>query len=378
MKPAKVAIIDDGINPLLIMKNCFCYEIVNSEVKTVHEWLNVIGHATRIASVITERCKCYVNIYSIKIFEHTLEPVNIGKLAIAINWCLKNDIDVINLSIGSIQFTDRVRFTKIMTEVEKKGIIVVSAYSNDNLLTFPASLNSVIGVKHDALGYLHSTEHVYCENSIDGIEIVSGCQDSFFGMYHEKCNSFATAEITSKVCNYISQVGRSALTTIKDFLKNNSKNKYSDKYIYYGNLENKQLREITQPVIYMENHTTINDDSLIDGIISAFMEVGYNCVGIGDQTSIEKNIFALPYSDVFVDHTADNSLAILNSFVIPDIWLVGNVFMKSHFKPELFDLYIHIMQECIILKWDENVKIMYWESGDVFDRIVDKILKILE
>ncbi|MBU5310461.1 S8 family serine peptidase [Tissierella carlieri] len=75
-----------------------------------------IGHATRIASVIDEKCEYGVTIYSIKIFEHTLEPVNFEKLVIALNWCLINDIDVINLSMGSVQFTDRVRFVELMTE----------------------------------------------------------------------------------------------------------------------------------------------------------------------------------------------------------------------------------------------------------------------
>ena len=110
-------------------------------MKAVH-----IGHAARIASVIDEKCEHQATIYSIRIFEYTLEPVNFEKLAIVLNWCLINDIDVINLSMGSVQFTDRVRFVELMTEIQKSGIIVVSAYSNDDLLTFPASLNSVIGV----------------------------------------------------------------------------------------------------------------------------------------------------------------------------------------------------------------------------------------
>ena len=48
-------------------------------MQTIHEWPDSIGHATRIASVIDEKCECLVNIYSIKIFENTLEPVNIEK-----------------------------------------------------------------------------------------------------------------------------------------------------------------------------------------------------------------------------------------------------------------------------------------------------------
>ncbi|MBU5310462.1 hypothetical protein KQI38_00330 [Tissierella carlieri] len=57
------------------------------------------------------------------------------------------------------------------------------------MLTFPASLNSVIGVKHDTFGFLQPTDHIYCEKPIDGIDVVSGCQDSFFGVYHEEYNS---------------------------------------------------------------------------------------------------------------------------------------------------------------------------------------------
>lgn len=61
-----------------------------------------------------------------------------------IYWCIENDIDIINMSFGSLSYS------KILEDAidlaDKHGILMIAATGNDNIVEYPAKFNDVISV----------------------------------------------------------------------------------------------------------------------------------------------------------------------------------------------------------------------------------------
>lgn len=66
----------------------------------------------------------------------------------ALYWCLKNDVNIINISVGSVEFNDFYYFIDIINMLYLNGCIIVSAWSNNNKCTFPAVFSNVISISN--------------------------------------------------------------------------------------------------------------------------------------------------------------------------------------------------------------------------------------
>lgn len=78
----------------------------------------------------------------------------IKKLLEALEWCIKNNIKLINLSMGTVNYFDIKSLKEVFDELQKKNVIVVAAYDNRNIKTFPAMFPGVFGVRQDREGIL--------------------------------------------------------------------------------------------------------------------------------------------------------------------------------------------------------------------------------
>ena len=103
-----------------------------------------IGHGTACAGIISKKAP-EAELFAIKIFDTTLEA-NISQLLHAIEWCIKNDIQVINLSLGTTDITQAEQLISACDFAKQQGVIVVAATANDDKVSYPASLPSVLGV----------------------------------------------------------------------------------------------------------------------------------------------------------------------------------------------------------------------------------------
>ncbi|KAI3380766.1 hypothetical protein SNEBB_003262 [Seison nebaliae] len=115
---------------------------------------DVVGHGTFVAGVIGGRDgKCTglapdADLYIMKVF--TKNQISYTSWFVeAFNFCLQNKIDIINLSIGGMDFMDEPFIQKIR-EMSSNGMIVVSAVGNDGpifgSINNPADQSDVIGV----------------------------------------------------------------------------------------------------------------------------------------------------------------------------------------------------------------------------------------
>lgn len=98
---------------------------------------------------------------------------NVNDLSVALEWCSCNDIDLVSLSMGTTRFTDSVLLYKTLEKLRDAGVVLITAASNDGLLTYPGSLDLCIGVCQTYLAGLESGQYAYLENPFDGIDVVT-------------------------------------------------------------------------------------------------------------------------------------------------------------------------------------------------------------
>jgi hypothetical protein len=123
---------------------------------------------------------------------------NVNDLALALDWCASNNIDLVNLSMGTTRFFDSYILHNAMEHITNSGTILIAGANNNGLLTYPAVFDSSIGV---CCNYeLKTNEIAYIDNPFDGINIatppVSLKRRNLTGT-----NSFSTAYISSIIYN---------------------------------------------------------------------------------------------------------------------------------------------------------------------------------
>jgi ribosomal protein S17 len=96
---------------------------------------------------------------------------NINDLALALDWCASNNIDLINLSMGTTRFFDSFILRNTMERLQNSGTILVAGANNKGLLTYPAVFESCIGVCCDY--GLKANEIAYIDKPFDGINIAT-------------------------------------------------------------------------------------------------------------------------------------------------------------------------------------------------------------
>jgi hypothetical protein len=158
-------------------------------------------HGTICAAIIIKYLPD-AEITSIKVLDEKTGRGVLQQLLVALEWCLDNHIPFINLSIGSIQFKDFKGIRRLVSALYRQGCIVVAAYNNQNIYTIPASLECVIGVRHNPS--LNLQEYVVNMKEYE-YYVESNMRHHFMDIHgHEveaaASNSFATPYITAMVC----------------------------------------------------------------------------------------------------------------------------------------------------------------------------------
>ncbi len=105
---------------------------------------DVLGHGTAVASVIH-----FVNpeadLVAVKIFDRKL-ATSLPVVIRAIDWCLEQDIQVINLSLGTVNPEHRRGFEEAVERCAAAGTVIVSALEMNGVAALPGSLDGVVGV----------------------------------------------------------------------------------------------------------------------------------------------------------------------------------------------------------------------------------------
>lgn len=146
-KGVKVAIIDNGINELLLAKGLEKSVAVEKGI-CVADTKNIdqqqFQHGTNCAMIIEKYCQdC--DLISIRILDENGKG-GVASFQPALDWCYKNHIRLINLSLGTVDFRDCEKLRCLINEYVAKGMIIIAATANSGFVSYPASFMNVIGV----------------------------------------------------------------------------------------------------------------------------------------------------------------------------------------------------------------------------------------
>ncbi len=218
-----IAIIDNGVNDSFFEENKIKFNIEINEELDVYPRTSekfVYNHATTCAHIINEYAPDSV-FASIKILNNDAKGLS-AQLIKAIEWCMHNHIRIVNMSIGSTSFRDFESIREIVNKACDQGIIIVAACHNKDIVSYPASLENVIGVKSDKKNILKNNSFISHLNPIDGIDITAPSDTAFLSGEEEEnfypANSYAAPRITAFVFNLLKNNQTLSLNKIKEKL----------------------------------------------------------------------------------------------------------------------------------------------------------------
>ena len=105
---------------------------------------DVFGHGTACAGII-RRVAPDCNLFSARVLGARLSGRADG-FAAGLRWAIDNDMDVVNLSLGTDRLEHAGRFHELADEAFFKGVVLVCAANNMPRRTFPADYATVISV----------------------------------------------------------------------------------------------------------------------------------------------------------------------------------------------------------------------------------------
>jgi len=377
----KIAFIDDGINPEFIPAGVAFenYSACETEVKVATP-VSDVSHGTMCYQIFRDHLHSQYRLVSIKVLDNATGTGNHKALVNALNWCAEQDIDIINMSMGTRQFTDFALVSRAIARLS--NTVIVAACSNSNNLTFPACLPNVIGVRHCEHEELRET-YKYLENPYDQIEVLT-CVNNVpisFGdnntMNMSGANSFAAPLITARVLEYMAK-GYSKENIRRALKKDAVKDINFCTFDFFKSLFHK-WEEVNIPIVVLPDSTDTAPQKLKD-LLNVFIHDGYRAIALSKctETSASDFIYSLNW------HGADKVsieafIELYYNFALPDIIFLQMGMKDAVALPEG-------MQPDVVLKpqgaggsqfscWDEGSVLDYGERAEI---LFSQITRLLE
>jgi subtilisin family serine protease len=146
-KGVRVAVIDSGVNASHPHIGGVTGGVAIGPELDETGYTDRIGHGTAVMAAIKEKAP-EAEYFAVRVFYSSLRTT-VDLLLRAIEWCLANQIDVINLSLGTANPAHRERFMPLITQALEQGVVLVSARDSEGVPMLPGSLPGVIGVNLD-------------------------------------------------------------------------------------------------------------------------------------------------------------------------------------------------------------------------------------
>ena len=144
MNKLKIAVLDNGVDEKLLAL-CGLPDIIQQNKGNISDEEDLFLHGTNCAMIIGLNC-ADAELYSYKLLDNTGKG-NVDDLKSAFDWCLMNNIRLVNLSFGTTHFKDKGIIRQLVNQYANKGLIIIAATANSGYTAFPASFSNVIGVK---------------------------------------------------------------------------------------------------------------------------------------------------------------------------------------------------------------------------------------
>ncbi len=143
----RVAVIDSGVNAAHPHVMGVAGGVAIHRQGQCDDYLDYLGHGTAAIAAIREKAPEAL-LYAVKVFDRKL-ATNIEILSRAVEWCIAQEMQVINLSLGTLNRRHRERFEQFLTRAAEAGVALVAAEELAGQGLLPGCLRSVIPVGLD-------------------------------------------------------------------------------------------------------------------------------------------------------------------------------------------------------------------------------------
>jgi hypothetical protein len=111
------------------------------------DYTDRLGHGTAVTAVIREKAP-QAEVFAVKIFYDSL-ATRIGPLMAALDWCTRNGMDLVNLSLGTNNPAHAPRLIEAVNRLRASGGMLIAAGEDDGVRWLPGSLPGVAAVELD-------------------------------------------------------------------------------------------------------------------------------------------------------------------------------------------------------------------------------------
>ena len=153
-KGVRVAILDTGVeaeHPALQGSVKTCYDVVvqgrRPEVVEANPG-DPVGHGTACAGIIHELAP-EAELYSVRVIGSNASGT-VDQLVAGMQWAVEQKMEVINLSLGTVQRRMEQQIRELVDRAYFEGLIMVGAANNQNLPSFPSDLAALVGVDNQS------------------------------------------------------------------------------------------------------------------------------------------------------------------------------------------------------------------------------------
>lgn len=219
MRDITVALVDSGIN----YNDVFFLNHLNGGRTFLQDnetYMDDNGHGSLCASAIIKE-NPNVRLYVEKVLDkNNCSTLNI--LEKALETLLKEDIQIISLSLTLTEMQRERQLGKICAELTRQGKIVVCTLANGSNKSYPANYQSTIGVK----GLILENPDAYWFNRKKRIQAVVDTNPYLLRNSNEsyqlfgKCNSFSTAKFAGIISKIMQQNEIWTKAELEDYLEN--------------------------------------------------------------------------------------------------------------------------------------------------------------
>lgn len=126
-----------------------------------------LGHGTACASILWAVAP-EAQVYPVRIFHRQLET-RVSTLVRAIDWSVEQGMDVVNLSLGTIEKRGFERLYRACELARQAGVILVAAVESRSGVSYPAVFDNTIGVH----GGLFSNGHHFEYRADEAVEAIA-------------------------------------------------------------------------------------------------------------------------------------------------------------------------------------------------------------
>lgn len=302
MDKVQIIVIDSGVS---INHPDFSNDVIHGMIWRDGEMVEGItdqfGHGTAIYGII-RKVNAFCNITNIKI-DNIEYGILYDSLVELLEYIDSNmDADIINLSLGVECCESTGALYEVCQRLHDKGTVILSAFSNEGCISYPAAFDNVIGVCSD-LGCWKNNVFYYIQDNVLNLCGKGGrqrlCWTPPTNYIVSQGNSFACAHATVQTAKFIyAHQLRGRDEVLKSF-------ELCAQYKHYPNnnhnwLEERKPTKIKNAALFpftKEMHSLIRYHDLLDFDIAAVYDIKYSGnIGLStrkcikDEKAIDKNI----------------------------------------------------------------------------------------